>query len=50
MIEIIELVSKLFPEATNEKLPTIPDDAPRLLVSIARRDFQTMAEKSSTKD
>jgi hypothetical protein len=26
-------VSKLFPEATNERLPTIPDDAPRVLVS-----------------
>ncbi len=32
-IEIIELVTKLFPEATNERLPTIPDDAPRVLVS-----------------
>ena len=31
--EILELVSKLFPEATNERLPTIPDDAPRVLVS-----------------
>ena len=31
--EIIELVTKLFPEATNERLPTIPDDAPRILVS-----------------
>ena len=31
--EVLELVSKLFPESTNERLPTIPDDAPRVLVS-----------------
>jgi hypothetical protein len=31
--EIIELVTKLFPAASNERLPTIPDDAPRILVS-----------------
>ena len=48
--EIIELVTKLFPEATNEKLPTIPDDAPRVLVSPDVRDFQTVTEESSTKD